>query len=487
MKPLKVVIVDDEAAHLRLIKRAINKALPSASVDFFEEAGPCLESLDEISPDVIITDYLMAGMNGIEFIEALNRQNKDIPVIMITGQGNENIAVQAMKLGARDYLVKTPNCFTLLPSVIEKVLRERKLKESLRASEERYRASFDNSTDAINIFSEDRRFLDVNKKLVQFSGYSKEELLSMKLQDLYPESVKPATKERIQKLLQGEEVPVFETYLLTKTGEKRPVEIGITPLKDCYGLKIVFQSNVRDITERKRAEERIHVLSQQLMKAQEAERQRLSRDLHDHVAQMLSGAKIRCDTLFNGYPDMPERVRQRASELGQILEGAIASVRDLAYGLRPVSLDRLGLVRTVLQHCEEFSADTGIKVDFSAAGIEDLRLDPDTEIALYRLIEESLNNIRKHADATRAAIRLVASFPDIILRVEDNGKGFDVQSRSISAVSEKRMGLASMKERVLQLGGKMRIESREMQGTKIFIKVPVRNANSGQEDNHPDR
>ena len=103
------------------------------------------------------------------------------------------------------------------------------------------------------------------------------------------------------------------------------------------------------------------------------------------------------------------------------------------------------------------------------------------------MIQEALNNIRKHANATRAAIRLVASFPDIILRVEDNGKGFDVQSRSISAVSEKRMGLASMKERVLQLGGKMRIESREMQGTKIFIKVPVRNANSGQEDNHPDR
>ncbi|MBW1676335.1 MAG: PAS domain S-box protein [Deltaproteobacteria bacterium] len=481
MKPLKVVIIDDEEAHFRLMKRAISKEFPLASVDYFEDAKSCLERLHEISPDVIILDYLMPVMNGIEFLAALKREGSDIiPVIMITGQGDESIAVQAMKLGAWDYLVKSPNFFDLLPSIIEKVVRERKLKETLRESEERYRASFDNSVDAINIFSEDRRFLDVNKKLIQFSGYSKEEILSMKLEDLYPESVKPATKERIQKMLQGEEVSVFETYLLTKKQEKIPVEVGVTALKDCYGQKIVFQGNIRDITERKRAQEHVHTLSQQLMKAQENERQRLSRDLHDLVGQDLSALKIGLDTLFDDQAEVPPGKRQRVAELSKTVQGTIISVRDLAYGLRPTSLDQFGFAKTILRYCEEFSARTGVKVDFFAAGLDDLKFDSDTEITLYRLIQEGFNNVKKHADATEVTIRLVASFPDIILRIEDNGKGFDIQNRLVSAVDEKRMGLRSMEERVALLGGKMSIESRVMQGTKILIEIPIKGKKSGQ-------
>ncbi len=487
MEPLKVVIIDDEEPHFQLMKRAIHKEFPLASIDYFENPDLCLQRLNEITPDVIITDYLMPSMNGIEFLEALNREKKDIiPVIMITGHGDENIAVQAMKQGAWDYLVKTPDFITLLPSVIKKVVCEKKLKEALRESEKRYRASFDNFIDAINIFSKDRRFLDVNKKLIQLSGYSKKELLSMKLEDLYPESAKSPTEERIQKMLQGEEVPVFETYFLTKGGEKIPVEIGVSALKNCYGQEIVFQSSIRDIIERKRAQEQVHTISRQLMKAQETERQRLSRDLHDLVGQNLSALKIGIDTLFDDQPEVPSAMRQRLAELSKMVQGTITAVRDLAYGLRPTSLDQLGLAKTVLQYCEEFSGRTGVKVDFFAPGLDNLKLDSDIEIALYRLIQEGLNNVKKHADATNATIRLVASFPNIILRIEDNGKGFDAENRLASAINEKRMGLVSMEERVALRGGKMRIESRPMQGTKIFIEVPIKGKRSGHEKNHPD-
>ena len=488
MKPLKVVIIEDEEAHFQLMKRAIHKEFPLASVDYFEEGDACLQRLNEITPDVVITDYLMPGMNGIEFLEVLNREKKDIiPVIMITGHGDENIAIQAMKQGAWDYLVKTSDFITLLPSVIKKVVCEKKLKEALRESEKRYKASFDNFIDAINIFSKDRRFLDVNKKLIQLSGYSKKELLSMKLEDLYPESAKSPTEERIQKMLQGEEVPVFETYFLTKVGEKIPVEIGVSALKNCYGQEIVFQSSIRDITERKRAQKQVHTLSRQLMKAQETERQRLSRDLHDLVGQDLSALKMGLDILFDDQPKAFPAMRQRVAELSKMLLGTIMAVRDLAYALRPIDLDQLGLAKTALRHCEDFSAKAGVKVDFFAPGLEDLKLDSDTEITLYRLIQEGLNNIKKHADATDATIRLVASFPNIILRIEDNGKGFDAENRLVSAINEKRMGLRSMEERVAILGGKMSIESRPMQGTKILIEIPTERKESGQEENNCDR
>ncbi|MBU0986160.1 MAG: response regulator, partial [Proteobacteria bacterium] len=124
MEQLKLVIIEDEDSHFQLIKRAIVKAYPFASIYYFQEAAGCLERLDEINPDLIIADYLLPGMNGIEFLKSLNREQRGIPVIIITGQGDEDIAIQAMKLGAWDYLVKSGDFFTLIPSVIGKVVRE---------------------------------------------------------------------------------------------------------------------------------------------------------------------------------------------------------------------------------------------------------------------------------------------------------------------------------------------------------------------------
>jgi signal transduction histidine kinase len=113
-------------------------------------------------------------------------------------------------------------------------------------------------------------------------------------------------------------------------------------------------------------------------------------------------------------------------------------------------------------------------VDFNSAGMDKLKLDFDTEINLYRIVQEGLNNIMKHADANQVIIKLVASFPKIILRIADDGKGFNVKDRSISAFNEKRMGLLSIKERVNLLGGKMRIKSHPKGGTKILIEAPFK-------------
>ncbi len=107
-----------------------------------------------------------------------------------------------------------------------------------------------------------------------------------------------------------------------------------------------------------------------------------------------------------------------------------------------------------------------------------MRLDPDIEINLYRLMQESFHNIKKHAQATEVRVRLIASFPHIILSIEDNGKGFNVRDRMIKASQEKRMGLRSMKERATLLHAKMKILSRLNQGTKIFIEVPYSGKNN---------
>ena len=134
MESMQLVIIEDQEAHFELMKRAIAREFPSATIHHFTDAGTCLERLDDLNPDIIIADYLMPGMTGIEFLEALQRESRNIPVIMITGQGSESVAVQAMKLGASDYLVKSADFFRLLPGAVEKVVRERKLRDSLRES-----------------------------------------------------------------------------------------------------------------------------------------------------------------------------------------------------------------------------------------------------------------------------------------------------------------------------------------------------------------
>ena len=156
--------------------------------------------------------------------------------------------------------------------------------------------------------------------------------------------------------------------------------------------------------EQKRAQEHIHALTQELIKAQENERQKISRDLHDHIAQDLSSLKIGLDTLFDDQPAISCEVRGRVAELSGILQGSITAVRDLAYDLRPLGLDKLGLVRTVFQYCEDFSDNHGINVDFVSAGLDEFEFDFNTEINIYRLIQEALNNIMKHAHADNVSI-----------------------------------------------------------------------------------
>jgi PAS domain S-box-containing protein len=325
------------------------------------------------------------------------------------------------------------------------------------------------------------KYVYSNPMVESILGYRPDEMLGKYFYDFFSqEEMETSAHTSLEAMAAGKPISGFDNCYIHKEGRVVVLEAKGVPFFDKAGNLLGYRGINRDVTARKRAEERIHSLSRQLMKVQEAERQRLSRELHDLVGQDLSALKMGLDTLFDDQPEAFPAIRQRVTKLSKIAHGTIMAVRDLAYALRPIGLDQLGLAQTALRYCEDFSAKTGVKVDFFAAGIEDLRLDSDIEIALYRLIQEGLNNVKKHADATDATIRLVASFPNIILRIEDNGKGFDAENRLASAINEKRMGLRSMEERVAILGGKMRIESRPMQGTKILIEIPCRGNNIGQ-------
>lgn len=229
--------------------------------------------------------------------------------------------------------------------------------------------------------------------------------------------------------------------------------------------------------EQRRAEEQVHVLTQELIKVQENERQQIALDLHDNVAQELSSLKVVSENIFDGQALSRQELQRNMAEWATLLKRCINTIRELSYNLRPPGLEQMGVKSAVFDYCRSFAKKNGILVDFFPAGIDNLHLDYNFSINLYRLIQEALNNIKKHAHASRVSVRLVASFPNIILRIEDDGFGFVHESWPEKALRKKRLGLLGMQERVRLLHGTFKIHSRPGEGTKIFIEIPLEAGN----------
>ncbi|SHI76576.1 PAS domain S-box-containing protein [Malonomonas rubra DSM 5091] len=228
----------------------------------------------------------------------------------------------------------------------------------------------------------------------------------------------------------------------------------------------------RDITEMKETEQRIRALSHRLITAQEDERAVLSRELHDDLGQRLNAAKISVETIAEDLKDIPPELRDQIDHLADILQGSIDSVRRLSAGLRPSFLERLGLVETLRDHCSKIGSLHNIEIDFKSAGIKELKLDKDTEINLYRIAQEALHNIVKHAGATQASVRLIASHPVLRLRIADNGKGFDTKPHVNNRNQNTNLGLLGIAERVDLLKGNFELKSQPGDGTRLLIEVP---------------
>ncbi len=368
-----------------------------------------------------------------------------------------------------------------ISGVFFNITDRKQAEERLQKSEEMARALLNATTDAVVLINKQGTILDLNDTYARRFGKSKEKMIGLCLWYLLPRKLSSIRMTNAKKVSKSRK-PI--RMIDQKGGIWN--DTNIYPVCNTTGEVTRLAIFTRNITAQKEAEDHIRTLTQQLMKAREIERQRIARDLHDNVAQDLSMLKIGLETLFDNQFEVSEHVRHKIYELSKVLQRSITDIRNIAYGLHPPGLYQLGLVRTVYQYCEEFAENNEINVDFFAAGMDDLKISTDTSINLYRLIQEALWNIKKHAGAGRITIKMVYSFPKIILRIKDDGIGFNVKDQSIRALSEKRMGLRTMEERVSILHGKLKIESRSDKGTNITIEVPYKEKRNGGEEKHID-
>lgn len=269
-------------------------------------------------------------------------------------------------------------------------------------------------------------------------------------------------------------VPV--QYLEVACGaESAPIDVAIslTPHIEPPGELTSVSAIIRDITERQRAIEARHrqELLQNLVDSQEAERQRFARDLHDHLGQQLTGLRLAlADVKETADPRTVARIRD-------IEEQALQIDRDLsflAFELRPNLLQEVGLFEALENFVSEWSRNHSVAADFHGKSHSVKRLVPAIEINLYRIAQESLNNILKHAHANQVSVILEVRDSDITLIVEDDGAGFVIEEKSdLVKISGHGLGLLGMRERAAVIGGTVNFESQANVGTTVFVRVPV--------------
>lgn len=240
---------------------------------------------------------------------------------------------------------------------------------------------------------------------------------------------------------------------------------------------IVLQE--KRLAEAMTAQKNMEALSQEILRVQEDERKRLSRELHDDVGQLLTAINVNIERMPKGTNGFPPEAAKRVEDIRQLVTQVFESIRTLSRELRPMMLDELGLVPALQWYTKTFAQRTGIEVLFESDGaIEDL--DADAKVTLYRVIQESLSNVLKHAAAQHVVIDLLKVDGQIALRIQDDGKAFQVDAKEKLNSRGRGLGLLGMQERVKLINGTFAITSTEGRGTTIKVEVPCGKRTSGQ-------
>jgi signal transduction histidine kinase len=273
-----------------------------------------------------------------------------------------------------------------------------------------------------------------------------------------------------------------------RDGTLFPVEAGIS--KHSENGKTLYTAVVRDITERRRAEQamrdytgQLRQLSLRMFEAEENERRRLARELHDRIGQNVTALSLNLNMVRGELPeDCRHKVKTRLDDCESLLYQTAQLVRNVLVNLRPPGLDDLGLVAALKEHARQVAERTGVSAAVIGTEISP-RLPPATEITLFRIVQEALNNIAKHARATEVTVTLEAGPDTVVLTVADNGCGFDTTARLVQPASS--LGMVSMRERAESIGARLHIESAPGKGTRVIVEAPRANQNASSQPHAP--
>lgn len=360
-------------------------------------------------------------------------------------------------------------------STLLDITQKKKAEEELRLSEHKYRVIFENNPLPLFMLEYPKRnFVAVNDAFVQKFGYSKSELENMNIRALRrPDEVHKS--DEIARLL--EEKKQFRERMFLRKKDGGDLLFDVQAAEVIFEGKKVFLASAHDITELAKAEEallqtnkQLRELTIHLQKIREEERQHISREIHDELGQHLTALKLDLSWIARKMTTQRESIVTKIKSSLDLVNGTIHTVRRLATELRPAMLDELGLAEAIRWQTNEFSRRTGIKVEFETTA-DEFVFPPDISISFFRILQESLTNIARHAEAGAVKCRLYSTDSFLQLEICDDGKGF----HAYNAGDKRSLGLLGIKERVAMLHGEYQLSSEPMKGTKLMVKVPLNN------------
>jgi len=348
----------------------------------------------------------------------------------------------------------------------------REIADQLYKSARDYRNLFENAHDAIWFHGLDGKILAGNRATLMISGYPLDKLVGRNIKEFMDEETLKLGREVARKLLTGEHfTQPYEQHTLTKDGVKRTLTIT-TILMTVDDKPVGFQHIARDVSEERRMQNNLRYYLNQITRAQEEERKRISRELHDDTAQALFAISRQMDNFIRDNVGLSQQQRIALQDIRQRVGVTLQGIRRFSQDLRPSIIDDLGLLPAVQWLIKQKAEDSGIDIALKISGKEQ-RLLPDMELILFRIIQEALNNIGKHAAATKADVNLAFADSQLTVAIKDNGKGFRLPDAVGDLSSSGKLGLVGMNERVSLLGGTLVIQSKPGRGTTVDISVPL--------------
>ncbi|HTK83128.1 MAG TPA: PAS domain S-box protein [Bacteroidota bacterium] len=342
---------------------------------------------------------------------------------------------------------------------------------TLQISEERYRRLIDTARDVIFSLSPQGNIRSLNPVFEDLTGFARSQWLGKSFESrIHPDDLN-FSRLIFQRILRGETPPAFELRIEAKSGEYLTGEFTTAPQFE-EGEVIGAFGIARDVTERRHAQEQMRSLAKRVVNAQEEERRRLARELHDDLCQWLSGMKLSLNLLEENLPG-PRTLRKTLRALKEEVNGKIGDIRRLAVSLRPSALDDFGLVVALSRLSEDCERLHKIAITFQANGPVLEHYHHEVETALYRITQEGLSNMGKHSRASRGKVSISHVGTSVTLDIEDDGIGFDKTKLEQQRIPGQGLGFVSMNERTMLLGGAFRVDSRQNGGTKIHVAIPM--------------
>ena len=472
---LKILHLEDLPDDAELVARELKKAgiiyetiLADSKIEF-------IDALKEYSPDIILSDHSLPAFDSHEALKIVKELGIRVPFILVTATVSEEYAVNIMKEGASDYILK--DRLQRLPNAILRALEKYNLEnqrrladENLQASERKYKLLFESNPMPMWMISKSTlRIIAVNEAAISHYGYSREEFLKLSSTDLRP----------------IEDIEKYLVYVSKETAgsNKRGVwrhkkKDGTIIMVDIIAHDVMYENIsarlilANDVTEKLETEAALanqHLLQQKLItetsiQVQEREREEIGKELHDNINQILASSK-----LYLGHAIKKENLHSDLlqSSLDQI-DLAIEEIRKLSHTLVAPSLSSITLIESIKELVEEIRLVTPLQLTFTTGNFNEEVLNKNIKLMFYRIVQEQLHNILKHAHAKNAGIELSTTAHRFLLIIKDDGTGFDSNKK------EEGIGLRNIRNRVEFYDGSIRIISAPGMGCTLEVSVPVK-------------